>query len=31
MEKFSKKLQIMQENFLVVRFIRCYHNIDLRS
>ena len=21
----------MQENFLVVRFIRCYHNIDLRS
>ena len=31
MGKFSKKLQIMQENFLVVRFIRCYHNIDLRS
>lgn len=30
-EKFSKKLQIVQEIFLVVRFIRWYHNIDLRS
>ena len=25
MEKFSKKLQIMQGKFLVVRFIRWYH------
>ena len=31
MEKFSKKLQIVQEIFLVVRFIRWYHDIDLRS
>jgi len=31
MEKFSKKLQIVQEKFLVVRFIRWYHDIDLRS
>ena len=31
MGKFSKKLQIVQEKFLVVRFIRWYHNIDLRS
>ena len=30
-EKFSKKLQIVQEIFLVVRFIRWYHDIDLRS
>lgn len=25
MEKFSKKLQIVQEKFLVVRFVRWYH------
>ena len=30
MEKFSKKLQIVQEKFLVVRFIRWYHYNDLR-
>ena len=30
MEKFSKKLQIVQEKFLVVRFVRWYHYNDLR-
>jgi len=30
MEKFSKKLQIVQENFLVVRFVRWYHYNGLR-
>ncbi len=30
MEKFSKKLQIVQEKFLVVRFVRWYHYNGLR-
>ena len=30
MEKFSKKLQILQEKFLVVRFVRWYHYNGLR-
>lgn len=30
MEKFSKKLQIVQEKFLVVRSIRRYHYNGLR-
>jgi len=30
MEKFSKKLQIVQEKFLAARFVRWYHYNDLR-
>ena len=30
MEKFSKKLQIVQEKFLVVRSVRWYHYNGLR-
>lgn len=30
MEKFSKKLQIVQEKFLVIRFVRWYHYNSLR-
>jgi len=30
MEKFSKKLQIVQEKFLAARFVRWYHYNGLR-